>query len=88
MALSSSSTITTALAQLNDNLRWWSSRTKAENAYEAVLWLYANRARVSADAGTSISFEELSELRRKLEKHLGIGDVSSERTSFVRGRPL
>lgn len=89
MALTSSSTVATALAQYNDNLRWWESTTTAGNLLEAVLWLRGNRARIAADAGTSFSFEPLSELQRKLEGFLGTGTTgNAQRTNFTQARPL
>jgi len=39
MALDSTTTLTTALAQLNNNLAWDGSPAKAADALEAVRWL-------------------------------------------------
>ena len=87
MALTSSSTLTDALAQLNNNLAWEGSATKAADALEAVRWLLFNRAKIMANGGTSYNFEELAEMEKKLDAYVSkVG--TSNRTSFTRGRML
>ena len=88
MALSQSSSVSDALAQLNDNLSYEGNTTKALNALEAVRWLLFNRPRVSAEAGVSISFEQLEKQEENLAKYVNqVGQGSSARTRFYRGRP-
>lgn len=87
MALTSSSTETDALAQLNNNLRYWESAAAAKDRLEALLWLQGNRPRLSADAQTQIQFldlkAEIAEVRRLVDT-----DSSSSQARFTRGRPL
>ncbi|MCP4639433.1 MAG: hypothetical protein GY851_03320 [bacterium] len=88
MALSSSSTITDALAQYNDNLRYRGDATKAVNLLEAIEFLLVNRpSQTSADPG-SLSFESLKEQKEAVEKEVNAMDGASRRTHFVQGRPL
>ena len=70
MALTSSSTLTDALAQYNDSLSWEGNATKAPLALEAVRWLLANRAQVAADGGTMLHFVSLHQESRRLDEPL------------------
>ena len=87
MALSSSSTLTDALAQYNDNLAWEGDITKAQNALEAVRWLLVNRANASTVAGRQISFTDLAEEKRRLEQFV-MAAAATNRSSFTRGKML
>lgn len=86
MSLSSSSTLTTAIAQYNDNLAYWETPTKAQNLLEAVIWLMGNRPMYSSDAGTSFNFDDLSKLRKKLEGIVESSATSVARPRFIRTR--
>ena len=88
MALTSSSTLTDALAQYNDNLSWDGDRTKAQNALEAVRWLLANRAQSQSIAGLNINYADLRDEKRKLEMFVSAAKSGAQRASFVRGRAL
>ena len=88
MALTSSSTITDAINQYNDNLSWEGSTTKAANALEAVRYLLVNRPSRIASNNRNIDFESLVEEKRKLEKFLGVLGSNVNRCSFTRGRML
>jgi len=88
LALSSATTLTEALAQLNNNLVWEGDATKAQNYVEAARWLLFNRPRVSSDAGTSINYEAMETQLSKAEGYLlRIGKIAS-RSQFTRGRML
>lgn len=88
MALDSTSTAAQAIAQYNDNLRWWDSQAKAQNLLEAVLWLLANRAQVMADRGATLNYSSLEKLREQLERKTGVGltGEANKRSSFVRAK--
>lgn len=88
MALTSSSTLTTALAQYNDNLRWWESGAKANNLLEAVYFLLAQKPEIIAAAGVQATYTSLTELREKIEAKVLNVASTAQRASFVRGRPL
>jgi len=88
MALTSSSTLTDALAQYNDNLSWDGDRTKAQNALEAVRWLLANRAQSQSMGALNLNYADLREEKRKLETFVSTAKSGAQRSSFVRGRAL
>ena len=88
MALTSSSTITDALNQYNDNLSWEGSVTKAQNALEAARYILANRPKVIATDVRNVNFESLQREQEKLEAFVGKFGSSVNRCSFTRGRML
>ena len=84
MALTSSSNLTDALAQYNDNLAWTGNTIKAGLALEAVRWLLVNRPADASDGGTRLNYASLEQEKEKLEAFMGaVGN--SNRTSFTRG---
>lgn len=87
MALDSTSTYAQALAQYNDNLSYEGSSSKVALFIEACRWMRVNRAQVSTDSATSMSFESISEDLAKAEKHRD-ALVRTYRSPFVRARPL
>ena len=86
MALTSSSTLSDALAQYNDNLSWDGDAAKAAAALEAIRWLLINRASSIATEGESANYESLKSEKERLERYLGAVDVSNQAV-FVQGRP-
>ncbi len=90
MALDSTSTHQDALDQLNDNLSWEGSPTKAALALEAVRWLLFNRPKASADDGISLDFQDLKDLEDRLQRYVDANGSTGRaaRSSFVRGRAL
>lgn len=88
VALTSSTTVTQAFAQLNDNLAWDLDRSKAALYLEAARWLLANRAN-SAKQGVSLNWESLeNEIERARAFYVGTATPSARRRAhFVRGRP-
>ena len=88
MALTSSSTRADAVAQANDNLTYWTSKTKAGNLLEALLWLKANRPKSAAGHGqASLAFEPTDELIEEVRASF-YAQGGGNRVRFVRGRPL
>lgn len=86
MALTSSSTLSDALAQYNDNLSWDGDATKATNALEAIRWLLINRAQATSRNGRTINFAALEIEKKKLESYVNEFGTNANRTSFTRGR--
>lgn len=66
MSLSSASTETDALEQYRDNLRYWESVTKAQNLYEAILWLLQSSAVKYNIAGREVTRTDLEKLRDEI----------------------
>lgn len=56
MALTSSSTLTDALNQYNDNLSWEGDVAKATLALEALRWLKINRPQATGRESVQISY--------------------------------
>lgn len=90
MALTSSSTMTEALAQLNNNLAWEGSPSKATDCLEAVRWLLFNRAQSMSTDGRSLNFEQLKEQEQKLSEYVAsVGTAAqSQRRSFTQARAV
>jgi len=88
MALDSTTTLTTALAQLNNNLAWDGSPTKAAEALEAVRWLLFNRPQYSMESGSQLNFEKLAKLETSLESYVNATKTNTSQAHFVRGRPM
>ncbi len=87
MSLSSTSTLTDALAQYNDNLFWDGSATKAQAAIEAVRFILVNRPQRMADGmGKDVNYAELAKEKEKLENFLNRSSSQVNRCSFVRGK--
>jgi len=88
MSLTSSSTISEALAQYNDNLLWEGDTTKAQNCLEAIRFILANRpSRWSSDS-ESMDYESLKEQEREIKNYLSISTNAISKTSFTQGRML
>lgn len=88
MALTSSSTLSDALNQYKNNLRYWESASTASNLLEAVMYLLACKPETIAAADQSVSFTSLETLRSKLEPLVSATAATRNRTSFVAGRCL
>ena len=88
MALTSTSTLTDALAQYNDNLSWDGDITKATLALAAIRWLLINRPKIIATNDRSVNFEILFAEQAKLEQYVSKFGTGVNRSSFVRGRML
>jgi len=90
MALTSASTVATALAQYNDNLAYDGNLTKALAALEAVRFLLMNRAKIMSEGAANLHFEELAEERKRLVAFVNAASTTARtnRSSFTRGRML
>jgi hypothetical protein len=86
MALSSSSTRANAIAQYQDNLRYWDSATTAGNLLEAILFLLQEDVASYSIAGRSVTRRDLTDLQAKVEP-LVIANATASRARFVRGIP-
>jgi len=88
MALTSSTTLSDALAQYNNNLSWEGSPTKAAAALEALRWLFVNRpvSNTTGD-GRTINYAALEPEKARLETYVNSQSaaVKAGRSSFVRG---
>ena len=88
MALTSASTLSSALAQANDNLAWEGSPTKAADLLEAVRWLGVNRPLYSMESGSQITFEKAAGLDvSALSAYVSATKTGSSQGHFVRMRP-
>jgi len=87
MALDENSTLDDALAQLNANLLWDTSPSKAQLALEAVRWLIFNRATVIAEGASRLDFERLEAMEKKLAAFVA-SSSATRRATFTRGRML
>lgn len=90
MALTSVSTQTEALAQLNNNLAWEGNPTKAADCLEAVRWLLFNRAQSMSTDGRSLNYEELKEQEKKISEYVAaVGTAAmAGRRSFTQARAV
>jgi len=88
MSLTSSSKLSDAKDQYNDNLLWEGDSTKARNCLEAIRFIIANRPSRMASDIESMDFESLKDQAQKIEGYLGIATTTIQRTSFVQGRML
>lgn len=86
MALSSSSTLTTALAQYNDNLSWEGNSAKAVLFLEAIRWLLGNRPMGTTIQGRTINYNALETQKAEVAAFVGKFSDSVNRASFVRGK--
>ncbi len=77
MALTSSSTLTDALAQYNDNLSWDGNVTKARLALEALRFIRINRPQATGRESVSISYIDFEGEIKKLEQIVD-GTILSE----------
>lgn len=86
MALDSTSTLTDAMAQYNDNLSWDGDITMATAALAAIRWLLINRPKIIETNDRTINFELLMTEQAKLEKFVSSLSTSVNRCSFTAGR--
>ncbi len=88
MALTSSSSISQALAQYNDNLLWEGDSTKARNCLEAIRFILVNRPyRMTSDSEV-LDFESLKDQAGKIETFLNSTTSTVNKCSFTSGRML
>jgi len=88
MSLTSLSSLSDAIGQLNNNLLWEGDSTKAQNALEAIRFILANRPLRIAEESQSMDYESLKDQAKKIEDYLGSSTTTVERTSFTQGRML
>ena len=88
MSLTSSSTLSDALAQYNDNILWEGDSAKAQNCLEAIRFLLVNRPVRMSEGEQSLDYESLKDVSSKIENYLSISTTTINRTSFVQGRML
>lgn len=88
MALTSSSTLTDALNQYNNNLSWEGNITKAAAALEAVRYILANRPNRISSGVRSIDYPELAAEKVRLEEFVARKSAAVNRVTFTRGRML
>lgn len=86
MALSSSSTLSDALAQYNDNLSWEGDVAKATLYLEAIRWLLVNRPQTSSIQGRSLSYSALELEKIKVADFVNTFGANVNRSSFIRGK--
>lgn len=88
MALTSASTIETALAQYNDNLSWEGSPDKAAAALEALRFLLANRPQDVSAGSVTTRWADFQAEKERLEQYVGqVGTAArAARSGFTRGR--
>lgn len=78
--------ITTALAQYNDNLDWDTSATKARLALSALRYLKVNRAQSMSGAGSSLTYQAIEDEIEKVSAFLDVTETTKARTSFTSAR--
>jgi len=88
MALTSSSTLATALAQYNDNLSWEGSASKAVLFLESIRWLLVNRPMSTTIQGRSINYNALETQKAEVAAYVAKHGDNVNRAGFVRGRAL
>jgi len=86
MALSSSNTRDQAIAQYQDNLRYWESSATAANLLEAILFLLQEDVASYSIAGRSITRRDLADLQSRVEP-LVMASATASRARFVRVIP-
>lgn len=85
-AISSSSDLSDALAQYNDNLDWEGDATKAQKCLAAIRWLLVNRPLRTSKDDHSVDFDALKEEKKALTDYLDTHGSSINRSAFVRGK--
>lgn len=88
MALTATSTIDDALAQLNANLAWDGDASKAALALEAVRFLLINRAASSTARGTEINYASLADLETRLADYVQSAPDTDDYSPFTRADML
>ncbi len=88
MALSSSSTLSDALAQYDDNLSWEGDAAKAVLFLAAIRWLLVHRPQSTSIQGRSINYNAIERQEAKVAEYVATHGANVNRVSFVRGRAL
>ena len=88
MALSSSSTYATALAQVNDNLAFEGDVAKARLFLEGVRWLRINRPQQQSGAAKNLQWAQLDKLEKEAQALVKADSITAKRVYFQRGRPM
>lgn len=88
MALTSSSTLTDALAQYDDNLSWEGDAVKAVLFLAAIRWLLVHRPQTNSIQGRSIGYNALETQKAEVAAYVAKHGANVNRASFVRGRAL
>ena len=88
MVLTSTSTLSDALAQYNDNLSWEGSSAKAILELEAVRWLLINRPAAYSVGNRNISYSALEKIQEKLQAFVAGNTAGSGRSMFVRAKMI
>ncbi len=88
MALSSSSTLSDALAQYDDNMSWDGDAAKAVLFLAAIRWLLVHRPQTNSIQGRSISYNALETQKAEVAAYVSQYGPNVNRASFVRGRAL
>jgi hypothetical protein len=79
-------TLAEALTQLNANLLWEGSVSKAQLFVEAGRWLLFNRPRVTSDGAATVNYDSIQTGIEAAEKFLKSMNVN--RASFTRGQAI
>lgn len=87
MALTSSSTLTDALAQYRDNLSWEGDITKAKAALEAIRFILSDRPLAKRDPVIYENWDDFADEKKRLEAFVAIED-DDNRSTFTRGIAL
>ena len=86
MALTSTSTLSDALAQYNDNLSWDGDATKATAALEAIRWLLINRPQGTSRNGRTVNYAALEVEKAELEDYVNEFGANANRVGFTRAK--
>lgn len=88
MALSSSSTLSDALAQYDDNLSWEGDAAKAVLFLAAIRWLLVHRPQSNSIQGRTVNYNALETQKAEVAEYVATHGAGVNRVSFVRGRAL
>ena len=90
MALDQTSTRSDALAQLNANLAWEGSPSKAALALEALRWLLFNDDEEVADESSRLRRRNWEKQLDRVQSYVDAASTGAQanRASFVRARPI
>ena len=88
MALSSSSTLSDALAQYDDNMSWEGDAAKAVLFLAAIRWLLVHRPQTNSIQGRNISYNALESQKAEVAAYVAKHGAGVNRSPFVRGRAL
>jgi len=88
VSLTSSSKLSDALAQYNDNLLWEGDSAKAQNCLEAIRFILVNRPVRMSEGEQTMDYESLKDQVIQIKNYLGISTTTINKTSFTQGRML